>query len=171
MFAAARFDSVLADNVMQDMWEKFVFITSLASMTCLMRASVGEIVATDEGRALNEAMYGMCAAVSAAAGYPIRAQARTRGLAFLTQAGSPMTASMLRDLESGGRVEADHIVGDMLRRSRGGRGRVAAARGACAFAGVSAAAGAGQSPVDPRQAVASARFVRPTAQGCRKTTT
>lgn len=118
VFAAARFDSVLADNVMQDMWEKFVFITSLASMTCLMRASVGEIVATDEGRALNEAMYGMCAAVSAAAGYPIRAQAHTRGLAFLTQAGSPMTASMLRDLESGGRVEADHIVGDMLRRAR-----------------------------------------------------
>ncbi len=25
---------------------------------------------------------------------------------------------MLRDLESGGRVEADHIVGDMLRRAR-----------------------------------------------------
>jgi 2-dehydropantoate 2-reductase len=29
-----------------------------------------------------------------------------------------MTASMLRDLESGGRVEADQIVGDMLRRGR-----------------------------------------------------
>ncbi|WP_124983129.1 2-dehydropantoate 2-reductase [Ralstonia solanacearum] len=117
-FATTRFDSVLADNVMQDMWENFVFITSLASMTCLMRASVGEIVATDEGRALNEAMYAMCEAVSAAAGYPVRPQAHTRGLEFLTKAGSPMTASMLRDLEGDGRVEADHIVGDMLRRGR-----------------------------------------------------
>jgi 2-dehydropantoate 2-reductase len=118
VFATAQFDSVLAENVMQDMWEKFVFITSLASMTCLMRASVGEIVATDEGKALNEAMFASCGTVSAASGYPIRPQARTRGLEFLTKAGSPMTASMLRDLESGGRVEADQIVGDMLRRGR-----------------------------------------------------
>ncbi|MFX7052419.1 hypothetical protein ABTH91_20500, partial [Acinetobacter baumannii] len=29
VFATASFDSVLADNVMQDMWEKFVFLTSL----------------------------------------------------------------------------------------------------------------------------------------------
>jgi 2-dehydropantoate 2-reductase len=63
-------------------------------------------------------MFASCGTVSAASGYPIRPQARTRGLEFLTKAGSPMTASMLRDLESGGRVEADQIVGDMLRRGR-----------------------------------------------------
>ena len=118
VFATAQFDSVLAENVMQDMWEKFVFLTSLAAMTCLMRATVGEIVATDEGRALNEAMFASCEAVSAASGYRIRPQARERGVNVLTQAGSPLTASMLRDLENGGRVEADHIVGDMLRRGR-----------------------------------------------------
>ncbi|MGM3275037.1 2-dehydropantoate 2-reductase [Ralstonia sp. 24A2] len=118
VFATASFDSVLADNVMQDMWEKFVFLTSLASMTCLMRANVGEIVATDEGRALNEEMFAACQAVSAASGYPIRMQARERGQQVLTQAGSTLTASMLRDLENGGRVEADHIVGDMLQRGR-----------------------------------------------------
>ncbi|WP_199032919.1 2-dehydropantoate 2-reductase [Ralstonia sp. ASV6] len=118
VFATASFDSVLADNVMQDMWEKFVFLTSLASMTCLMRANVGEIVATDEGRALNEAMFAACQSVSAASGYPIRTQARERGQQVLTQVGSPLTASMLRDLENGGRVEADHIVGDMLQRGR-----------------------------------------------------
>lgn len=118
VFATAQFDSVLAENVMQDMWEKFVFLTSLAAMTCLMRATVGEIVATDEGRALNEAMFASCEAVAAASGYRIRPQARERGLNVLTQAGSPLTASMLRDLENGGRVEADHIVGDMLRRGR-----------------------------------------------------
>ncbi|WP_296227065.1 2-dehydropantoate 2-reductase [Ralstonia sp. UBA689] len=118
VFATAQFDSVLAENVMQDMWEKFVFITSLASMTCVMRASVGEIVATEEGKALSEEMFAACGAVSATSGYPIRAQARARGLEFLTKAGSPMTASMLRDLESGGRIEADQIVGDMLRRGR-----------------------------------------------------
>jgi len=118
VFATASLDTVLADNVMQDMWEKFAFLTSLASMTCLMRANVGEIVATDEGRALNEEMFAACQAVSAASGYPIRTQARERGQLVLTQVGSPLTASMLRDLENGGRVEAAHIVGDMLQRGR-----------------------------------------------------
>jgi 2-dehydropantoate 2-reductase len=37
---------------------------------------------------------------------------------MLIAPGSAFTASMLRDIESGGRVEADHIVGDMLRRAR-----------------------------------------------------
>jgi len=40
--------------------------------------------------------------------------ARTR----LTDPAGPWSASMLRDLESGGRVEADHIVGWMLDRAR-----------------------------------------------------
>jgi 2-dehydropantoate 2-reductase len=36
----------------------------------------------------------------------------------LTQAGSALKASMLRDLEAGQQVEAGHIVGDMLARAR-----------------------------------------------------
>lgn len=39
-----------------------------------------------------------------------------RSRAMLTERGSALTASMLRDLEAGGRIEADHIVGDLLRR-------------------------------------------------------
>jgi len=37
---------------------------------------------------------------------------------LFTTTGSTLTASMLRDLESGGPVEADHIVGYMLRKAR-----------------------------------------------------
>ncbi|RYG97103.1 MAG: hypothetical protein EON58_10550 [Alphaproteobacteria bacterium] len=44
--------------------------------------------------------------------------ARAVALATLTQAGSPVKASMLRDLEAGQRVEAAHIVGDMLHRAQ-----------------------------------------------------
>ena len=38
--------------------------------------------------------------------------------ATLSAPGSTLTASMLRDLESGGPIEADHIVGFMLERAR-----------------------------------------------------
>ena len=35
---------------------------------------------------------------------------------MLTAAGSPLTASMLRDIERNGPIEADHIIGDLLQR-------------------------------------------------------
>jgi 2-dehydropantoate 2-reductase len=36
---------------------------------------------------------------------------------MLTAPNSPLTASMLRDIERGAPVEADHILGDLLRRA------------------------------------------------------
>jgi 2-dehydropantoate 2-reductase len=38
--------------------------------------------------------------------------------AYLTDRTRPFTASMLRDIEKGGPIEGDHIVGDMLVRAR-----------------------------------------------------
>ena len=35
---------------------------------------------------------------------------------ILTTPGSPFTASMLRDVEAGLRIEADHVIGDLLNR-------------------------------------------------------
>jgi len=112
------FAPVLSANVMQDMWEKFMFLTSLAGMTCLMRASVAEINATNDGRALGLAMLDECASVATAAGYAPRAKHLEMSRATLTDADLPLSASMRRDLERGGRIEADHIVGDMLKRAK-----------------------------------------------------
>ena len=108
----------LSDNILRDMWEKFTFLATLAAMTCLMRATVGEIARTDEGAALTLSVLEDCAAASAAAGYAPRgeylADLRTR----LTNPTSPLAASMLRDLTKGGNIEGEHIVGDMLSRAR-----------------------------------------------------
>ena len=61
-------------------------------------------------------MLDECDAVAAASGHPIRAKSQSWARPFLTQHGSDFTASMLRDLENGGRIEADHLQGDMVRR-------------------------------------------------------
>ena len=108
----------VSDNIEQDMWEKFVLLASLASMTCLMRASVGEILAAADGEALMREALASCVAAAGAAGHAPRAESLQRTEGMLFARGSAFTASMLRDLEAGGRVEADHIVGDMLRRAR-----------------------------------------------------
>lgn len=116
--AAAPFDCALVDDIEQAMWEKWTFLAALAAMTTLCRGPVGEIVATPHGAELALRMYAECCAVAGANGHPIGAEARARAAQVLTQAGSPIAASMLRDLESGRRTEHDHILGALAARGR-----------------------------------------------------
>jgi len=111
-------DHVASDAIGQEQWVKYTFLTTLAAATCLMRADVGTIVATDDGAEIVRGLYAECLAVAEAAGEPIPEKAQAVALAATTQEGSALKASMLRDLEAGQQVEAEQIVGDMLVRAR-----------------------------------------------------
>jgi 2-dehydropantoate 2-reductase len=117
-YAGVPLECKVSDDIEQDMWEKFVFLASLAAMTCLMRASVGEILVADDGETLMREALSACVAAAGAAGHAPRAESMQRSQNNLFAHGSGFTASMLRDLEAGGRVEADHIIGYMLRHAR-----------------------------------------------------
>jgi 2-dehydropantoate 2-reductase len=108
------------------MWEKWVFLASLAASTCLMRAPVGHILAAPGGRDFILGMLDECKAVAAAEGYAPRAPFLERTTGMLTAEGSPMTASMFRDIRSGAAVEADHVIGDLI--ARGDAAKVPVAR-------------------------------------------
>jgi 2-dehydropantoate 2-reductase len=117
VFASGNFGAVASEHIMQDMWEKWVFLASLAASTCLMRTSVGNILAATGGKDFLLGMLDECSAVSAAEGYAPSGPffQRTRGL--LTTEGSAMTASMFRDVRAGLPVEADHVIGDLVARA------------------------------------------------------
>lgn len=112
----AGLDHLASPDINQQLWIKYSFLTALAAGTCLMRADVGTIVAGESGGEFMRALYRECLAVAEAAGQPVPETSQATALATLTQTGSPVKASMLRDLEAGQRVEAAHIVGDMLHR-------------------------------------------------------
>ena len=114
--SGAAFDAQLSDNILQQMWDKWVFIAATAGVTCLMRAAIGDIVAAG-ATGLTTTLLDECCAVAAAQGFAPSAAnvARMRGM--LTAPGSTFTASMLRDIEGGAPIEADHIVGDLTRRA------------------------------------------------------
>ncbi|MGH8039760.1 MAG: 2-dehydropantoate 2-reductase [Stenotrophomonas sp.] len=114
----AGVEHVASDAIGQEQWIKYTFLTTLAASTCLMRADVGTIVATDDGAAIVRGLYDECLGVADAAGEPVPDKARQMALSAATQPGSALKASMLRDLEAGQQVEAAHIVGDMLARAR-----------------------------------------------------
>ena len=116
--ARAGIDHRPSDDIAREQWIKFSFLATLAAGTCLMRASVGGIVASEGGAAFMAALHDECLAVAAAEGQPLPDKAREIARGRLVDPASDVKASMLRDLESGGRVEAAHIVGDMWHRAR-----------------------------------------------------
>lgn len=117
VLARASFVSRPSDDILLEMWEKWVLLATLAGMTCLMRGPVGDIVATADGHALTEQMLGECAGVAAASGHAHRPKTLEQARAILTTPGSTFTASMLRDIERGGPTEGAHVLGDLVARA------------------------------------------------------
>jgi 2-dehydropantoate 2-reductase len=117
VFAKGNCGAAPSEHVMQDMWEKWVFLASLAASTCLMRTSVGNILAVSGGKEFLLGMLDEASAVATAEGFAPAGPffQRTRGI--LTTEGSPMTASMFRDVRAGLPVEADHVIGDLVARA------------------------------------------------------
>jgi 2-dehydropantoate 2-reductase len=116
-FSGAKFDSQLSLTILQEMWEKWAFIAAAAGICCLMRGAFGDIAAAG-GSQYASAMFAECCAIAAKNGFNPGEIAVKRSIGLLTAAGSPIAASMLRDVERGAATEADHIVGDLL--ARGG---------------------------------------------------
>ena len=54
----------LAENPMQELWNKWVFLCTLAASGCLFRGHVGEILATDHGEAILAAVLKECSTVA-----------------------------------------------------------------------------------------------------------
>src|SRR4029077_5385419 len=91
-FANTPVSAPASDNILLEMWEKFVMMGAMAGMNCLMRGTVGEIVGTQDGRALMIAALGECRAVAIASGFAPRPQSIERVEAMLTEPGSVNSA-------------------------------------------------------------------------------
>ncbi len=116
--ARTRVDWTLSDDVEQDMWEKIVFLAALAATTCLFRGNVREIIAAPGGRGVMEQALATNVEIATREGHAPRPGLIESARARLTDPAGLWSASMLRDLEAGGAIEGDHVVGWMLERAR-----------------------------------------------------
>ncbi|HEX3592783.1 MAG TPA: ketopantoate reductase family protein [Pseudonocardiaceae bacterium] len=116
--SGADFDVEVYTDGVSRMWSKWVFITTVAGVTCLMRAPIGDVVAVPGGAGLGPGFAAEGAAIAAASGHPLTEQ-RLAGIdATVTQQGSSLTASMFRDLDAGLPTEVEHVFGDLVARAR-----------------------------------------------------
>jgi 2-dehydropantoate 2-reductase len=116
-FASGNFGAQASDHILHDMWEKWIFLATLAASTSVMRAPVGHILAAPGGREFILGVRDECSSVATAAGYAPREAFLTRTHGMLTTEGSSLTASMYRDIKVGAPIEADQIVGDLIARA------------------------------------------------------
>jgi 2-dehydropantoate 2-reductase len=117
--SGAGFDASISDEIIGRMWQKWVFVATIGALTCLMRGTVGEIVAVPGGPDLGPAMLAEASAVAAAAGYPIPADAIESTTRMITQAGSPVNSSLSRDVAEGQPAEVEQVLADLAHRGAG----------------------------------------------------
>ncbi|HEU0197745.1 MAG TPA: 2-dehydropantoate 2-reductase [Nevskiaceae bacterium] len=118
-FAGTQTDHATTTDILGESWEKWILLASMAGTLCLMRADLATLMAAPHGRSIYRQAVDECRAVATAAGHPPRQMALDRIEKMCEQPAPDVTASMLRDLRAGHRVEADHCIGDLIRRAQG----------------------------------------------------
>lgn len=108
----------LSGVIRREMWEKWTLLAATGAITCLMRGTVGDIEACAGGTAfatqLLDEVVAVVRAVGEAPSEPFLQSARQQ----LTAKGSPFATSMYRDIQRGRPIEAEAIVGDLVRRGQ-----------------------------------------------------
>lgn len=118
LFSGAGFDAAISADILLEMWEKWVWIASLGTITCLLRGNIGEVASVPGGAELSLAVLRECTAITAACGHPMSEAFLAEKGPILTAPASPLTSSMYRDLTEQAPVEADTILGDLVERGR-----------------------------------------------------
>ena len=116
--ARGQFTSKLTDKITWEIWNKFVYLASMAAVTCLSRSPYGPIMKDPEARRICGDAIGEAAQVAKAQGIDLGADVVERCLTQTDKLGDHVKTSMLNDLERGGRLEVEHLSGAIVRMGR-----------------------------------------------------
>ncbi|WP_421383759.1 ketopantoate reductase family protein [Bacillus salacetis] len=114
-FSETKANFTLSENIIQDMWHKYLFITTLSGVTSLFRAPIGPIRDNETGLSSIKKTLGETAAVMRKLGAPIADDIEAKQLEKLNSMGYEMKSSLQRDMEKELAIEADHLYGFLLK--------------------------------------------------------
>ena len=116
--ADAGFEFSVSNDIITAMWAKWAFISTISAVDCLMRGTIGDVVACPGGDELGPAILAEVAAVAAASGHRIPDEELAATTLAATTSGSQLTSSLYRDLQDGNPTEVEQILDDLCRRGR-----------------------------------------------------
>lgn len=111
-------DTFFSDNIMDELWEKWLLLSTLGAVCCLARGNTQQILTSRGGEALLQGIFTEILTVISAEGYQPRPAVTARIFELLNNPATPMTSSMYRDLTQGFNIEADQVIGDLLLRAK-----------------------------------------------------
>jgi 2-dehydropantoate 2-reductase len=101
----------LSNNIMKELWHKYLFITAFSGVTTLTRSPIGPIVEADGGLELIRSLGKELCCVARSIDAPIATEYEEILTTRISQMGYEMKSSMQRDMEKGLPAEADHLQG------------------------------------------------------------
>ena len=105
IFAAAKIESYLAENIEESVWEKFVFISALASATCYLDQNIGEILNSKKSRSFYVDLLNEVTMLAAVKGLNLPQDIVLQSIQKLENSPLNATSSMHRDLKAGRKTE------------------------------------------------------------------
>ena len=114
----SQVDTLFSENIMDELWEKWLLLSTLGAVCCLARGNTQQILTSHGGEALLQGIFAEILSVITAEGYQPRPAVTARIYELLNNPATPMTSSMYRDLTQGFDIEADQVIGDLLLRAK-----------------------------------------------------
>lgn len=114
----AGFNVTLSDNIVRDIWLKYMFIAAMSGITCLMNSPIGPIMQESGGKSVYTRLISEITEIALASRAPIPPDAAERTLKTTEALKAEMKSSMQRDMEKGFPTETDHLHGALLTLAR-----------------------------------------------------
>ncbi|OXA83892.1 ketopantoate reductase family protein [Flavobacterium hercynium] len=106
IFEKAKIESYLVDTIEETVWEKFIFISALASATSYLDQNIGQILNNAESKRIYVALLHEIESVAKAKGLQLPDDIVDQTVNKLEKSPKEATSSMHRDLLAGRNIEA-----------------------------------------------------------------
>jgi 2-dehydropantoate 2-reductase len=111
---ASNIDIQPQDDMNRERWQKFIFLSSMAGVNCMMREPIGKVLADPDTRRFYRTLMEECLKVGQTSGAKVPDSWVDDRMTFSDNAPPGMKASMLHDLEAGNRLELDWLTGKVV---------------------------------------------------------
>ena len=112
-FSGTKSSFVLSENITQDMWHKYLFITVMSGVTTLMRAPIGPIRESEGGRDFIRNVFEESVQIMSIRS-SVKANIAQEHMKTIDKISYDMKSSMQRDMEKGSFIEGKHLQGYLL---------------------------------------------------------
>ncbi|MNI03042.1 2-dehydropantoate 2-reductase [compost metagenome] len=107
-----------SDFIERDIWHKYMYISTIAGVTTLMRAPVGPIRESKNGRDFIRRLFQEIEGIMIEHGSPLDHNIVAKHMETMENSSYGMKSSMLRDMEKNLSIEGEHLHGYLLELAR-----------------------------------------------------